>query len=160
MSFISTKLLSPIIYGSVDGLITTNSIISSVQGANLNQLNSIIFGFANLFADGFSMGISSYLSSDSIKDGIATFIAFVVIGATPILPFLFPLSSLSKDNDYQLSHIVTIVALFIIGLIKGYLKGESMLKHAIIVTIIGGATTIIAYYVSKEIKKRFEEKEQ
>lgn len=148
------SLISPIIYGSVDGLITTNSIISSVQGANLNPFNVIIFGFANLLADGFSMGISSYLSSDSIRDGIATFIAFVTIGATPILPFL---SHQFKDNNYQLSHILTTVALFIVGFIKGYLKGESMLKHAIIVTIIGGATTIIAYYVSKELKKRFEE---
>jgi VIT1/CCC1 family predicted Fe2+/Mn2+ transporter len=154
------SLISPVIYGSVDGLITTNSIISSVQGANLNPFNVIIFGFANLLADGFSMGVSSYLSSDSIRDGIATFIAFVTIGATPILPFLPLFSHQSKDNNYQLSHILTTVALFIVGLIKGYLKRESMLKHAIIVTIIGGATTIIAYYVSKELKKIFEEKEQ
>ena len=137
MSFISKKLLSPVIYGSVDGLITTNSIISSVQGANLNPFNSIIFGFANLFADGFSMGVSSYLSSDSIKNGIATFISFITIGAIPIIPFIFPLSFFSKDNEYQLSHILTSIALFMVGLIKGYLKEESMLKHAIIVTIIG-----------------------
>lgn len=154
------SLLPPVIYGSVDGLITTNSIISSVQGANLDPLNVIIFGFANLFADGFSMGISSYLSSDSIKDGIATFIAFITIGSTPILPFLFPISSISKGNDYQLSHILTTVVLFLVGLFKGYIKRESMLKHAIIVTLIGGATTIIAYYVSREIKRRFEEKKQ
>lgn len=151
------SLISPIIYGSVDGLITTNSIISSVQGANLNSFNVIIFGFANLFADGFSMGISSYLSSDSIKNGIATFLAFITVGATPILPFILPYF---KSNDYQISHILTIMVLFIIGLCKGYLKGENMLKHALIVSVIGGTTTIIAYYVSKEIKKRFEDKEQ
>jgi VIT1/CCC1 family predicted Fe2+/Mn2+ transporter len=160
MSYISKKFLSPIIYGAVDGLITTNSIISSVQGANLNPFNSIIFGFANLFADGFSMGVSSYLSSDSIEEGIATFIAFILIGSAPILPFIFSLTVFSKDNNYKLSHIITTVTLFIVGLIKGYIKKENMLKHALIVTVIGGATTIIAYYISKEIKNRFEDNVQ
>lgn len=158
-------MLAPFIYGSVDGLITTNSIISSVHGANLNPLNTIIFGFANLFADGFSMGISSYLSSDSIYNGIITFLAFIIIGSIPIIPFIINskiINSKNKSNDkaYNYSHIITSLVLFFIGAIKGYYKKESIIKHALIVTLIGGITTIIAYYVSKEIKNRFEDKIQ
>lgn len=138
-----------IIYGSIDGLITTNSIISSIQGANLKSLWAVIFGTANLLADGFSMGVSSYLSSDSLKIGLTTFIAFTLIGATPIVPFLF--TNLTTSVMYNISHILTIIALFIIGMFKGYTKKESLFKHAMIVVALGGVTTAIAYYVSKKL---------
>lgn len=141
--------MSAIIYGSIDGLITTNAIITSIQGAQMKSNLAIIFGFANLLADGFSMGISSYLSSDQIAEGIKTFLSFILIGSGPILPFLF--KQFTTEKRYRISHVVTITSLFFIGIFKGYIKNESMIKHALIVVFIGGLTTMIAYYVSKYI---------
>ena len=140
---------SAVIYGSIDGLITTNSIISSIQGANLKTLWAIVFGFANLLADGFSMGISSYLSSDSLSNAFITFLSFILIGTTPILPFFF--TNLTTNIMYVLSHILTLCALFLIGVFKGYTKNESIIKHTLIIVTLGGITTFIAYYVSKFI---------
>jgi len=59
----SAKYIKNIIYGGIDGIITTFSIIAACFGANLTIKNIISMGFANLIADGFSMGFGDYISS-------------------------------------------------------------------------------------------------
>ncbi len=48
------------IYGSFDGTVTTFAVVSGALGASLAPSIVIILGFANLFADGFSMAIGNY----------------------------------------------------------------------------------------------------
>lgn len=55
--------LKDIIYGAIDGGITTFAVVSGVAGAGLSSGVIIILGFANLLADGFSMGISNFLGT-------------------------------------------------------------------------------------------------
>jgi len=51
------------IYGSIDGAVTTFAIIAGVVGASLSPSIILILGFANLFADGFSMAAANFQSS-------------------------------------------------------------------------------------------------
>ncbi len=51
------------IYGSIDGAVTTFAIIAGVVGASLSPEIILILGFANLFADGFSMAAANYQAS-------------------------------------------------------------------------------------------------
>jgi len=51
------------IYGSIDGAVTTFAIVAGVVGASLSPGIILILGFANLFADGFSMAIANYQAS-------------------------------------------------------------------------------------------------
>ena len=51
------------IYGSIDGVVTTFAIIAGVVGASLSPGIILILGFANLFADGFSMAAANYQAS-------------------------------------------------------------------------------------------------
>lgn len=51
------------IYGSIDGAVTTFAIVAGVVGAGLSPGIVLILGFANLFADGFSMAASNYQAS-------------------------------------------------------------------------------------------------
>jgi vacuolar iron transporter family protein len=53
------------VYGATDGAVTTFAVVSGVVGASLSPSIILILGFANLFADGFSMAISNYLSAKS-----------------------------------------------------------------------------------------------
>lgn len=58
-------LVAEFIYGANDGIITTFAVVASVAGAGLNPLVVIVLGLANLFADGFSMASSNFLSTRS-----------------------------------------------------------------------------------------------
>lgn len=60
--------LGEFVYGGIDGCVTTFAIVAGSVGAGLESSIIIILGFANLFADGFSMSIGAYLSSKSEKD--------------------------------------------------------------------------------------------
>lgn len=50
-------------YGSIDGSVTTFAIVAGAIGASLSPMVILILGFANLFADGFSMAIGNYQAS-------------------------------------------------------------------------------------------------
>lgn len=51
------------IYGGIDGSVTTFAVVSGVSGARLSSWIILVMGFANLFADGFSMAASNYLGT-------------------------------------------------------------------------------------------------
>ena len=53
-----------IIYGGLDGIITTFSIVAASVGANLDFRIVITMGIANLFADAISMGFGEYISTN------------------------------------------------------------------------------------------------
>ncbi len=59
------KYLKDVVYGSIDGIITTFAVVSGVIGASLGHGIIVILGLANLLADGFSMAVGNYLSTKS-----------------------------------------------------------------------------------------------
>jgi VIT1/CCC1 family predicted Fe2+/Mn2+ transporter len=56
------------IYGGIDGAVTTLAVVTGVAGAQLSKWIIIALGFANLFADGFSMAASNYLGTRAEHD--------------------------------------------------------------------------------------------
>lgn len=56
------------IYGGIDGSVTTFAVVSGVVGAQLSPWIILILGFANLFADGFSMAASNFLGTKAELD--------------------------------------------------------------------------------------------
>ncbi len=57
--------LGPVVYGGLDGIVTTFAIVSGVAGAALGADVVLILGLANLFADGVSMATGAFLSARS-----------------------------------------------------------------------------------------------
>jgi VIT1/CCC1 family predicted Fe2+/Mn2+ transporter len=60
--------LPEVVYGSIDGIVTTFAVVAGSAGAGLGINIILILGLANLFADGLSMSIGSYLSKKSELD--------------------------------------------------------------------------------------------
>lgn len=67
-----TPFLKNIIYGGVDGVITTFAIVTASYAADLNVKTILILGLSNVLADGFSMGFGDYASSYSERDHFLT----------------------------------------------------------------------------------------
>jgi VIT1/CCC1 family predicted Fe2+/Mn2+ transporter len=55
--------LKDMVYGGIDGTITTFAIVAGVVGADLSTGIVVILGLANLIADGFSMAVSNFLGT-------------------------------------------------------------------------------------------------
>lgn len=60
--------ISDAVLGGIDGCITTFAVVSGSVGAGFPSSVAVILGFANLFADGFSMAISNYESSKAEEE--------------------------------------------------------------------------------------------
>ena len=58
------------IYGFIDGVVTTFAVVAGVVGASLSVNIILILGFANLFADGFSMAVGNYQASKTQQEYI------------------------------------------------------------------------------------------
>ena len=56
------------VYGGIDGAVTTFAVVAGVEGASLSIPIILILGFANLFADGFSMAASKYSSGKAEQE--------------------------------------------------------------------------------------------
>lgn len=62
------KYIGDFVYGANDGIITTFAVVAGAVGASLSPVVIVILGFANLFADGISMGASNFLGGRSEQD--------------------------------------------------------------------------------------------
>lgn len=68
------EFLRQIVYGGNDGIVTTFAIVAGFAGAaadgvaQIGGLAVLVFGLANLFADGVSMGLGEFLSARSQHD--------------------------------------------------------------------------------------------
>jgi VIT1/CCC1 family predicted Fe2+/Mn2+ transporter len=217
---IVSKYLPDFVYGGIDGSVTTFAVVAGVTGASLSPTIVLILGFANLFADGFSMAASNYLSTKSkkeyaekirkseehsvinipeeetqeireifsekgfsgkqlddaveiitsnqdiwidtmmkdefgifedhtspIKSAIVTFISFNLIGFIPLFAYVLSYFSDSfKSKTFTLSIVLTSIAFFIVGSVKGRVVGKRWLFSGFETLLIGGAAAVIAYY--------------
>lgn len=60
--------LKSIVYGGLDAIVTSFALVASVSGGDLPAGAVLVLGFANLIADGISMGYGDYLSSKAEND--------------------------------------------------------------------------------------------
>ena len=141
--------LPQVVYGAVDGTVTTFAVVAGATGGDLSSKIIIILWLANLFADGVSMSISAYLSARSEKLGkktpisiaLWTLVAFVVIGFIPMIPYVFGLGT------FQLSCIMTGLAFLSIGILKWYLSHTSLFSSGLQTLGLGTIAALIAYGV-------------
>jgi VIT1/CCC1 family predicted Fe2+/Mn2+ transporter len=62
------EFLKSLVYGGLDGIITTFAIVMAALGANLSMGTVLVLGVSNMFSDGLSMAIGDYLSSKAEID--------------------------------------------------------------------------------------------
>lgn len=60
--------LRDVVYGGIDGAVTTFAIVAGVQGAGLPPAIIIVLGLANVLADGFSMAAGNYSGTKADLD--------------------------------------------------------------------------------------------
>jgi len=60
--------ISEFVYGGIDGAITTFAVVSGAAGAKAGIYYVLLFGFANLIADGFSMSVGNFFAVKTERD--------------------------------------------------------------------------------------------
>lgn len=76
------------------------------------------------------------------RSATTTFLAFLVAGVIPLLPFV-----LSLDNAFQISASMTLATFFAIGALKSHWSLSPWWRSALETLFIGGCAAAIAYFV-------------
>jgi vacuolar iron transporter family protein len=168
---IAQHYVSDLVYGANDGIITTFAVIAGGMGGALSPRAVLIVCAANLVADGLSMGVGNYLAiraregvreSEDLPEeeayparhGLATFLAFVVAGSVPTLPYVVApaLTGLGLS-----SAVLTLVALFTVGAARSavtagrwWRTGLEMFSLGLIVAGAAyGAGSVASYFLRR-----------
>lgn len=64
----ASDYVKSIVFGGLDGIITTFAIVAASAGAGQDYKTVLIFGFANVLADAFSMGFGEFISGNAERD--------------------------------------------------------------------------------------------
>ncbi len=155
------KYAPEFIYGAVDGTVTTFAIVAASVGAGLTSGVVLVLGIANVVADGFSMGIGSYLSaqSDATKEaaeksprktGAATFAAFVAAGLVPvsvyIVDVMFGGAQSVNANLFYVSSALSLIVFAAIGYFKSRIENAKVAKSIIETVLLGSIAASMAYF--------------
>lgn len=151
------RFLADIVYGATDGIVTSFVVVSGVEGAKLAPITVVILGTVNLFADGLSMGASSFLSrrakaaiknqtgfKDPFYHGLTTFFAFLIFGSIPLIGFFLPGFT---SHRFLISSLMTGASLIIVGLLRAVIAKERWYQGMLEMFVIGGLAASIAYFL-------------
>lgn len=158
--------LRDLVFGAVDGTVTTFAVVAGAVGANLGGGVVIILGVANLIADGFSMAVSNYLGThaeqrqperlerpregdpDPRDAALATFIAFISVGSIPLIPFaIHAISPNTLANPLAPSTVITGLAFVGIGVAKSRAMDVTAWRSALDTLALGGGAAALAFIV-------------
>ena len=154
-----------LVYGANDGVITTFAVVAGVTGGTLNPVAVLVLGAANLLADGLSMGVGNYLGIRSdervreaqqlpeqeafpIRHGLATFVAFVVAGAVPLVPYVF---SGPGSNRFAWSTAASLAVLFTVGAARARVGTGTWWANGLEMVGLGVIVGAVAYYSGRSV---------
>ena len=149
--------LPDLVYGANDGIITTFAVVTGVVGADLSERIILILGFANLLADGFSMGASNFLSRrsyaeaderatgrEAARHGAATVVGFITAGIVPLVAYLAPLSD---DVRFPVAVTLTLSTLFAVGASRAVITRLGWVRSGVEMLLVGALAAAVAYSI-------------
>jgi VIT1/CCC1 family predicted Fe2+/Mn2+ transporter len=151
--------LPDLVYGANDGIITTFAVVAGVAGGALSRQVVLVIGVANLLADGLSMAAGNYQAirsregvlrtqnlpeeeSQPVLHACATFLAFVVAGAVPLLPYAW---FGGTPRDFPLAILLTLAALTVVGVLRAMVTDGRWARGAAEMCALGGVVAGVAY---------------
>ena len=147
-----------LVYGANDGILTTFAVVAGVTGGALSATTVIVVGIANLVADGLSMGVGNFLGiraresalerqgrpqeeAQPARHGFATFLAFVVAGSVPLVPYLVP----GAGDEFVAAACLTFGALFGVGVARSLVTASRWWVSGLEVLGLGVLVAVVAY---------------
>jgi VIT1/CCC1 family predicted Fe2+/Mn2+ transporter len=158
--------LKDLVYGANDGIITTFAVVAGVTGAQLAPRIVLILGFANLLADGFSMGASNFLAIRSdeavrrstglsvlepfpFRHAIATFAAFVVAGTIPLVSYVMT----QQGAAFGWAVLLTMTTLWSVGAARSLVVETPWYRTGTEMLTVGAAAAAVAYAVGDLVSR-------
>lgn len=88
-----------------------------------------------------------------IHAAVMTFVAFLLVGAVPLVPFLWAwMTGSLADASYRLSTVMTAIAFFCVGAVKSRFVEQRWYWSGLETLLVGGAAAALAYVFGALLK--------
>jgi VIT1/CCC1 family predicted Fe2+/Mn2+ transporter len=150
------------IFGVEDSLVSTVGLLSGVAIAEVSRETVFLSGLVLIFVEAFSMAAGSFLSESSAEGyarrvetvsrrslvaGGLMFLSYFVSGFIPLFPYIV----LPVDSAFWVSILLSLAALFTLGIVGGKVSGISIFRNGVRMALIGGVAIGVGVIVGKFI---------
>lgn len=156
----TASYLRTFVFGVEDSLVSTVGLLAGIATAGVEQATILLAGVVLIFVEAFSMAIGSFLSEysaeeylrertralpTSLTDGLIMFVSYLLAGIIPVFPYAVFEGSLALS----LSVVLSLVALFLLGVGSGGWTGSRLIKSGLRMLVIGGLAIAVGVIVSR-----------
>lgn len=123
-----------------------------IAGKNLSSLVDIITGNREVWLDVMmhtEHGMTEETGSRPVLHGFITFLSFVIFGAIPLIPYMFPFA---QEQRFSVSIVSTLFALLILGLTRSIVTRENLIRGPLEIVSVGALGAVVAYIVGVLLK--------
>jgi VIT1/CCC1 family predicted Fe2+/Mn2+ transporter len=160
----NSEIVRSFTFGVEDSLVSTVGLLAGIAAADTARSAILLTGFVLIFVEGFSMGVGSLLSENSVEEyqqhrevplsgavGAAgvMFISYVISGLIPLLPYVW----LQPARALWLSVVLSLLALFLLGVFNGRLFRIRTIRSGLEMLLMGGIAVLVGVAVGKIVEK-------
>lgn len=156
MSLTDPFLIRNLVYGIEDSIISTTGVVVGIAMTEMKRKDILVTGAILVLAEALSMSFGSFVSEDSfmttanmshtaldvVKYAMVMFVAYIVAGLVPMLPFIFDL-----EDAWKYSFGLACVALF--TLMYAFDRNP---KKALALASIGGGIIGVSVMAGRALK--------
>lgn len=163
---VGASYLRNFIFGVEDSLVSTVGLLSGIAIVGLSRRDILLTGVVLIFVEAFSMAVGSFLAEHSAEDylerretplkpsfvdGLIMFFSYFISGFIPI----FPYAIFEARSALWISIIVSLFALFVLGLLSARVSRINILKNSIRMVLVGGVAIAVGVAVGKLVNSAF-----
>ncbi|MFY9462357.1 MAG: VIT1/CCC1 transporter family protein [Candidatus Sungiibacteriota bacterium] len=152
------------IFGVEDSLVSTVGLLSGIAIADVPRQTILLTGVVLIFVEAFSMAVGSFLSESSAEEyeaqseipqrlpfigGIIMFFSYFISGFIPLFPYIV----LAVESAFWISVALSLVSLFILGVLGAKLAGMNILKTGLRMFFIGGVAIAVGISVGMLVQQ-------
>jgi VIT1/CCC1 family predicted Fe2+/Mn2+ transporter len=158
----STDSVRSFVFGVEDSLVSTIGLVSGIAAVGTNRSVIILTGLILIAVEAFSMAVGTLLSdnsADEYKSGssvsytkavvpaLIMFVSYIVAGILVLLPYL----GTNNEDAFVQSIVISLIALFLLGILSAQLSKLPLFKKGITMVCIGGVAILIGVGVGSLI---------
>lgn len=117
---------------------------SESQAKELTKIYSSNEKYWTSFMMNYELELPNPLGENPLLTGLATFLAFLVFGFIPLLPYVL---QVPLQNAFPYSLLATFSALVLLGLLRFRVTGENIIRSVSEIVLIGSVAASLAYIV-------------
>jgi len=146
------------VFGVEDSLVSTVGLISGIAIVDTERSVILLTGTVLIFVEAFSMGVGSLLSDNSVREfeekavvplrtsaisASIMFFSYFLSGFIILLPYVF----LQNGKALPLSVAISLVSLFVLGLVSGRTSSINPTKRGLVMVLVGGLAIFVGMVV-------------